>query len=183
MVDLTRSGNWTLRLLFLLILTICTTYGQTLPVSGRCMVSSVPSQVRIEGISERIGDIILECSGANPGAVLAGNLSIVLPVSITNRVDSNSNLTHDAILAVDYGTGFTPTGIAGQISNTIIAFNGINFTVPASGKINIKITNLRGAVYQLGAVVPRPIQAQLVFSATSSILLDQSQLVVAFAQT
>lgn len=183
MVDLTRSGNWALRLLILLILTICTTYGQTLPVSGKCMVSSVPSQVRIEGITERIGDIILECSGSNPGAVLSGNLSIVLPVSITNRVDNNSNLTHDAILSVDYGSGFTPTGIAGQINNQIIAFNGINFTVPASGKLNIKITNLRGAVYQLGAVVPRPIQAQLTFSATSSILLDQSQLVVAFAQT
>src|ERR1700693_1038564 len=105
MVFLTRSGIRLSGLLTLLFLTIAPTYAQTLPVSGRCTVTSVPSQARAEGLTERMGDIILQCSGSNPGAVLSGNLSIFLPVSITNRVDSNSsNLTHDAILSVDFGS-------------------------------------------------------------------------------
>ena len=52
-----------------------------------CAVSSVPLQVRAEGLTERMGDILLQCSGSNPGTVLSGNLTIYLPVGITNRVD------------------------------------------------------------------------------------------------
>jgi uncharacterized protein (TIGR03437 family) len=148
------------------------------------VVSSVPSQVRAEGLTERMGDILLQCSGSNPGAVLSGNLSIFLPVGITNRVDSNSsNLTHDAILSVDLGSGFVPTGIAGQIANQIIAFNGLSIPVPSSGNLSIKVSNLRAAIHESGALEPHPIQAQLAFSSTASILIDQSQPVVAYAQT
>src|SRR5437016_14387823 len=108
-----RIGNPLLSLVVFQALAVGSLFSQTLPVSGRCVVTSVPSQVRAEGLTERIGDIILQCSGSNPGAVLSGNLSIFLPVGITNRVDSNSsNLTHDAILSVDFGSGFVPTGIA-----------------------------------------------------------------------
>src|SRR5579872_6029187 len=126
MQPLNRGANQPRRLLALLTLTACVTYAQTLPVSGRCAVTSVPTQVRLEGITERMGDILLQCSGSNPGAVLSGNLSVVLPVTITNRLDPNTNLTHDAVLSVDYGAGFVPTGINGQITNQIIAFNGLN---------------------------------------------------------
>ena len=184
MVDLIRSGDRLLRLLTLLTLVIYATYAQTLPVSGRCAVSSVPVQVRSEGITERMGDIILQCSGSNPGAVLSGNLSVYLPVSITNRLDSDStNLTHEAVVSVDYGSGFVPTGIAGQITNQIIAFNGLNITVPPSGNLNLKISDIRAAVNQLGPGTARGLQAQLSFSSPASIQIDQSQVVVAYPQT
>jgi uncharacterized protein (TIGR03437 family) len=148
------------------------------------VVSAVPTQVRAEGLTERMGDIILQCSGSNPGAVLAGNLSVFLPISITNRVDSTStNLTHDVILSVDYGLGPVPTGIAGLISNQIIAFNGLSITVPSSGNLTIRISNLRGAIHESGVVQPQAIRAQLIFSAPVSIPIDQPQPVVAFAQT
>lgn len=182
MGPLTRSGDWLCRLFALLALTISTAYTQTLPVSGRCAVTAVPTQVRAEGLTERMGDIILQCSGSNPGAVLAGNLSVFLPVSVTNRLDANTNVTHDAVLSVDYGSGYVPTGIGGQISNQLIAFNGLSFTIPPSGNLNIKISNLRGAVYTLGTLQPHPIQAQLVFSTPVNIQVDQSLLVVASAQ-
>src|SRR5215475_2235165 len=116
MGPLTRSGDRPSRLLTLLTLTVAATYAQTLPVSGRCAVTAVPTQVRAEGLTERIGDIVLQCSGSNPGAVLTGNLSVSLPVSITNRLDANTNTTHDAVLSVDYGSGFVSTGIGGQIN-------------------------------------------------------------------
>src|SRR5689334_4355330 len=94
----TRSGSRRARLLVLLGLCCSSAiYSQTLPVSGRCAVSAVPPVVRAEGVTERIGDIVLQCSGSNPGAVFSGNLTVYLPVSVTNRVDS-ANLTRDAAI-------------------------------------------------------------------------------------
>src|SRR5262249_25026247 len=126
MGPLKRSGYRLIGLLTLLISTFYCVQAQTLPASARCTVTAVPTQVRAEGLTERIGDILLQCSSSTPGAVLNGNLSVFLPVTVTNRLDANSsNLTHDAVLSVDYGVGPVPTGIAGQISNQLIAFNGI----------------------------------------------------------
>jgi len=118
-----------------------------------------------------------------PGSV-SGNLSIFLPVSITNRVDSNSViLTHDAILSVDFGSGFVPTGIAGQIANQIIAFNGSVLPCRPPANCPSRYRNLRAAVHQFGAVQATPCSGQLAFSSTASISIDQSQPVVAYAQT
>jgi uncharacterized protein (TIGR03437 family) len=180
----TRIVNPLISLVVFQVLAVGSLFSQTLPVSGRCAVTSVPAQVRAEGLTERIGDIILQCSGSNPGAVLSGNLSVILPVSVSNRVDPiSTNLTHDAILSVDFGSGYVPTGIAGQISNQIIAFNGLSVTVPSSGNFSIKASNIRAAVFESGLVQPHPIQAEIAFSSTASIQIDQSQLVVAYAQT
>jgi uncharacterized protein (TIGR03437 family) len=132
----------------------------------------VPLQVRAEGLTERIGDILLQCSGSNPGATLSGNLTIFLPVGITNRVDSN-NQTQDTVLFVDYGSGFVPSA-TGQVNGGSIAFNGISFTVPPSGSLTIKISNIRAAV---GAV------ASVAANISSSIPISQSQMVVAYPRT
>ncbi len=45
------------RLLALASLGICAIYAQPSTVSGSCVVTAVPSQVRSEGITERMGDI------------------------------------------------------------------------------------------------------------------------------
>src|SRR5262245_48084505 len=169
------------RLLAVVILGISATYAQSQPVGGRCVVTAVPSQVRSEGITERMGDIVLECTGSNPGSALTGNFSVYLPVAITNRIDSTSRTT-DAGFFVDYGNGFVPLGIPGQISGQIIAFNGISVTIPASGNVKLKVSNIRGNVNQIGATVPQQLAAQIIFSSNASILVNQSQLIVAFSQ-
>src|SRR5271157_253176 len=98
-----RLGKRAVPLVALLALAIGPTFGQTQP---SCMVSGVPLQVRAEGVTERMGDILLQCSGSHPGAALSGNLTIFLQgVNITNRVDAN-NQTQDAVLYVNYGSGF-----------------------------------------------------------------------------
>jgi len=145
-----------------------------------CVVNGVPFQVRAEGLTERMGDILLECSGANPGAALSGNLTIFLPgVNITNRVDSN-NQTQDAVLCVNYGSGFVPTGIAGWVTGGSIAFNGISFTVPPSGSLGIRISNIRAAMPQFGAGLTQYVTAYI---SSSSIPISQSQVVVAYPRT
>jgi uncharacterized protein (TIGR03437 family) len=135
--------------------------------------------VRAEGLTERLGDIVLNCSGANPGTVFSGNFTLFLPVSITNRVDSG-NLTRDAVLSVDLGSGFVPTGIAGQVSSNSISFNGISYTTPPSGNVGLRISNVRAAMNQLGFTSAVP--AQVTGSLSTSLAVDQSQLVLAYSQ-
>ena len=146
------------------------TFAQT---PSSCVVSGVPLQVRAEGLTERMGDILLQCSGSNPGTVLSGNLTIYLPVGITNRVDDN-NQTVDTVLFVDYGSGFVPSG-TGQVAGGSITFNGISFTVPPSGNLTIKISNIRAAVGALTQVMAS--------ISSTSIPLSQSPVIVARSQT
>lgn len=179
MVLHTQIGKHILwQLLIILSLTISATYAQTLPIAGRCAVSTVPPQVRAEGLTERLGDILLQCSGSNPGAVLTGNLTLFLPVSVTNRVDS-SNQALDAVISVDYGTGFVPTATRGVVSNSSISFNGLSLTVPANGNFNLKISNVRANANQFGGAISQAITANISFF----IPLNQSVFTVAYAQT
>jgi uncharacterized protein (TIGR03437 family) len=135
--------------------------------------------VRAEGLTERLGDILLQCSGSNPGTVFSGYFTLFFPVSVTNRVDAN-NLTRDAVVSVDLGSGFVPTAIAGQVSGNSVSFNGISYTTPPSGNINFKISNIRAAMNQLGytSAVPAAVTASL----SSNVAVDQSQLIVAYSQ-
>lgn len=165
------------RLLALLLFGMSATYAQTLPGTGRCAPSAVPSQVRAEGITERVGDVLLECSGVTPGAVIAGNLILYFPAAVTNRVDA-AGLASDAVLAIDSGLGFTPTGIAGQVASQGITFNGVSVTAPAGGTFHLRISNVRVNAYQLGIYAPSPITVGI-----SWVLpLTQAQVVVAYPQ-
>ena len=163
MVLVTPNGKrpWLL-LAFITSATISATNAQTLPVSGRCAVTTVPTTAHAEGLTERMGDLLLQCSGSTPGAVSSGNLTLFLPVSVTNRVDAN-NLAQDAVLSVDYGTGFVPTITRGVVSGNSISFNGIGITVPTNGNFNLKISNVRAAASHLGAQAPQPINASISF--------------------
>src|ERR1039458_3767120 len=149
----------------LLQIGICAAFAPLPSSTARCQVSTSPVQVRAEGLTERLGDIVLQCSGSVPGAVFTGNFTLYLPVSVTNRVDAN-NQTRDAVVSVDLGSGFVPTAIAGQVSGNSISFNGISYTAPASGNVNLRISNVRAAMNQLGytSAVPAQITASLVSS-------------------
>src|SRR5450759_4716419 len=142
----------------LLQISLCVALAQQPSSTARCQVSTSPVQVRAEGLTERLGDIVLQCSGSIPGTLFSGNFIIFYPVSVTNRVDA-SNLTHDVVFSIDLGSGFVPTAIAGQVSGNSISFNGISYTAPASGNVTLKISNVRAAMNQLGltSVVPAPV--------------------------
>jgi uncharacterized protein (TIGR03437 family) len=143
-------------------------------------VSSAPVQVRIEGIAERTGDIQISCLGSHAGALLAGNLTVSFPVSVTNRVDS-SGFTTDAVIAADVGSGFIPLApVTAQVSGNTIIFSGINVTVPASGLLALRISGVRVAPSQLG-VVSSQIRAQLLFSG-SGLPLNQVYAIVGITQ-
>src|SRR5205085_11080469 len=136
-----RIGKRHFRLLTSVSFAVCATlsFSAANAQPRQCVVSSVPLQVRSEGLTERLGDIVLQCSGSAAGTVLSSNVTLFFPVSVTNRVDAN-NLTHDAIISIDSGGGYVPTAVAGQIANALIAFNGISIPVPAGGAFNPKVS-------------------------------------------
>jgi uncharacterized protein (TIGR03437 family) len=175
----TRSGRYFSRLLSLLTFTLCATYAQTSPVGGLCALTSSPVQVRAEGLTERVGNLTLACSGLNPAASVSGTLIVSLPIAITNRLESG-NQTTDVIVSADLGSGYVPLPVTAQITNQTILFNGINFAVPASGAFSLQISNLRVAAYQLGASgsAPQPISAQISFP----VPMSQTAALVAIAQ-
>jgi uncharacterized protein (TIGR03437 family) len=173
-----QTGKRYVFLTLLSFLSLSVSFAQLQPVPVHCVTTAVPPQVRAEGLAEPIGDVILECSASNPGAVIAGNFTMSLPVSVTNRIDANS-LTTDAVLAVDYGLGFTPSPVKGLVSGNNISFNGISLTVPAGGNFKVKFGNVRANVHQLGgtAAVPQPVVASL----SVPLQVNQAQIIAAYA--
>jgi uncharacterized protein (TIGR03437 family) len=177
----TRIGKHAWLPLFLLTLTINIVYAQAGGASASCAVSAVPRQVLSEGVTEPVGNIVLQCSSANPGTMFTGNYTVLFPVDVTNRIDADS-LTTDALFSVDYGLGYTPVpGVSGQISGHTISFNGVAITVPPSGRFAIQISNLRVNVSEFGGSTGQPLLASLSLSA--AVNLDQAQVVVANAAT
>ena len=61
---------------------------------------------------------------------------------MTNPVDANG-VARDAVLLADSGGGYAPTGISGVVAGQSVSFDGINLPVPASGKLNLKVSGIR----------------------------------------
>ena len=144
--------------------------------NGHCQATSTPLQVRAEGVTERLGDIGLQCSGATPGSVLSGNMTVYLPVLVTNRVDAN-NQAADAVLSVDSGSGFLPSQVPAQVSGNSISFYGISIPTP-TGALTLRISGIRGDIGQFGVGGQQPVIASI----SSSLPVNQAQLVVAYPQ-
>ena len=69
-----------------------------------CIPSAAPLIVHGEGITERIGDIVFNCSGGTPSATFAVDLFFFLNVDITNRLTSaTSNTLTGILLTADNG--------------------------------------------------------------------------------
>lgn len=150
-------------------------FGQT-AFTGRCQVTSTPLQVRAEGVTERLGDIGLECTGGTPGSLLSANLTLFLPVAVTNRIDANFQAV-DSLLAIDTGSGFAASAVRAQISGNTVGFYGLSAVVP-TGNLNLRVSGLRAAVSQLGGL-GQPLNVSI----SSSLALNQAQAVVAYPQT
>ncbi len=144
-----------------------------------CQAAATPVIVRIEGLAEKMGDIILNCSGGTPGFMVSGNIAISLAAPITNRLTAGT--ATNLQLFIDTGAGpvaapFTPllTGI------TTVSLNGISFTIPPSGNVVIRISNLRGSM--AGASAGLPINAFVSLNGLSTVSLLNNGLVVAIPQ-
>ncbi len=146
-----------------------------------CQATANPPVIRGEGITERVGDIVLTCNGGQPGASISGNLSIFLSVPITNRILSNNSVP-DVLLALDLGSGQVQLPVVASTQNTGLVFNGVMFNLSPTGSATLRILNVRGAasVTQLkpGALV----FADLAFNAGSLLSITNNHFIVGVPQ-
>jgi uncharacterized protein (TIGR03437 family) len=142
-----------------------------------CVASAVPTIVRAEGHSERVGDIILSCTGT-PGGSVSGTLTVFLNVNDTNKITPSDTL--DAVLSVDTGAGPVSAGASARLfNNSGVRFSPINFVLGPTGTASIRITNLRGAASQTGLQTDRLIVANFATEGPSAIAISNNNVVVA----
>jgi uncharacterized protein (TIGR03437 family) len=143
-----------------------------------CATSAVPPTVRAEGIAERTGDILLSCSGGQPGAQVAGNIIVSLNVNVTNHILADGTL--DVLLRINDGSS-TTTMNARQYTNNAVAFNGVVFNISPQGTADFRIVNLRGNASQVVSVSNASISATISFTG-SGIAVPNSTFLVAVPQ-
>lgn len=144
-----------------------------------CATSAVPPAVRSEGITERTGDILLSCSGGQPGAQVSGNIIVSLSVNVTNKILADGTL--DATLNIDTGGGSASTMAARQYTTNAVAFNGVVFNLSPEGKADLRIVNLRGNASQPGFQTNSFITASISFTG-AGISVPNSVFIVAVPQ-
>ena len=138
-----------------------------------CTPLASPLQMRSEGIAERVGDIVLSCSGGVPGTVVNSNFTFFLSVNVTNKL-AGSTFT-DVVLTIDTGSGPTPVNVPAQPFGTdAVVFNGVTFTVPPSGSVTLQLSNLRADASQLGSAPEQAITANVAVSGSAGIAIGNN---------
>jgi uncharacterized protein (TIGR03437 family) len=145
-----------------------------------CIPSASPQIVHGEGITERAGDILFNCSGGMPNAAVNVNFFIFLNVNITNRLASaSSNNLTGIIFTADNGSGpqtiSSPATLAGP--GTLV-FNGATFTLSASGSVSLRLAGLRGAANQLDFDPSKSMQVLIGLNPSNALSLPTDQLLV-----
>jgi uncharacterized protein (TIGR03437 family) len=146
--------------------------------TNSCATTSATTIVRVESLTERIGDIVFNCTGV-PNTTLSVNLSVQLNTTVTNRI-SSGNIITGTVLTVDNGSG--PQAVTVEpllLAPSNLVWNGVPLTFSAQGALTIRIADIR--VNAAGAGVNQEIIATL--GSSGSILITQSQLVVGVAET
>src|SRR5579863_6650656 len=145
-----------------------------------CTSFAVPAIVRAEGVAEKMGDILLNCTGGVPGAAVATNLTVFLTVNVTNKLLAN-NFT-DVELTVDTGSGPSPATVSVRpYAPSAVSFDGLSFVLPPSGKASLTISNLRGDASQ-SPTPQQPILAFLSSSQTTQLSVTSNQFAVAIVE-
>jgi uncharacterized protein (TIGR03437 family) len=110
-----------------------------------CDATAEPAQVRAEGLSERLGAIVLTCQALSGDTVNGFSLSLVVSAPVTNRLTGDT--ANDVVLTADTATGRVPVGGAPRlIGDNVLAFEQFSFPLPADGRTAFRITNVRAAL-------------------------------------
>ena len=108
-----------------------------------CDATAEPLQLRSEGLSERIGDIVLICTGPSSGNVSA-SISLAMSHALTNKL--SGDFLQDARVIAETATGTqTVVNTGFHVSSTVVVFGSFTFAMPASGRTSFTITGLRVA--------------------------------------
>lgn len=117
-----------------------------------CTTSATPPIVRSEGLTERIGDLLLTCTGT-PGNMVNANVAVILNTPVTNRLSSTTpDGVTGIVFTIDSGSGPQPVLAAPILaSRTELAWYGVPITFSAAGQANLDIQGIRANAYALPA--------------------------------
>jgi uncharacterized protein (TIGR03437 family) len=139
-----------------------------------CTTSAVPPLVRAEGLAERIGDIILSCTGA-PNAQFTGNFTFNLSAAVTNRLSGTNTLT-GIVFTIDSGAGPQPTLVQPiMVNQSTLVFDGVAVVFSPQGTARLDIAGIRVNATQ--TPVQTPIVAQIAINAAQFPITTSPQVV------
>lgn len=134
---------------FFLIVAILTASAHAQGPNVFCVTSAKPLIIRSEGLAERVGEIIYDCSG-QPGTQVTANLTISLNTNITNRLSSGNTLT-GIIFTIDTGSGPQAQTIPPLLmSPGALVYNGVAFTLSSKGTAELVVSGILGNATQVG---------------------------------
>jgi uncharacterized protein (TIGR03437 family) len=140
-----------------------------------CAPSADFPGVRAEGLTERIGDIIYNCT-STPNATITGNFLISLNVNLTNRLSTGNTLT-GIVFTADNGAGPQPILVQPVLNNSSsLVYNGVTLTFSTQGSVSLRVAGIRANATQVSNGAP--IVASLGITSTL-VQLNPSQLTVA----
>ena len=130
-----------------------------------CDATAEPLQIRSEGLSERLGEIVLTCTGPSTGTVSAA-ITLSLSHSISNKLSTDSTVLEASVVA-QTATGTRTLVTSGLlVSRTVVVFGTFTFAMPASGRTSFVISGLRVAA---DANSERPVTALIGTNGQTSI--------------
>jgi len=167
-----------------------TTLASAQPNPYSCNATAVPTLARSEGHAERMGDVLLTCTGTVPAAGILANIRLRLTANITSNPFDKKNLTkNEASLIKNENAGIgwwgygSPSNLqnvwqASRISDDEIEWTGVWLAAPGSpGAQTIRLTDVRGDVESRGDFAT--IYASINIVSPTSVPVDNNLLVVA----
>ena len=141
-----------------------------------CVTSAVSPIVRAEGLTERIGDIVYNCSGL-PNTTVNSNFSISLNTNVSNRLSTNNTLT-GLVFTIDTGSGPQPVLATPSLATrNTVAYNGVLLTFSPQGTFVLRVSGIRANATGI------PVNTQIFASLGGNLPVTSSLLPVAVAET
>jgi hypothetical protein len=191
------------RKLFLALAVVALLAGSAVTANAQafqCVANAgVPPLLRSEGLTELVGDMVLNCDGVVDAGGITANIRIFLNTNVTSRLVNDPG--SEALLMVDEpGPGqqnFWPAGSppplnplynvyqGTQTGVNTIDWLGIPIVAPGSSGSNrvYRITNVRANANQLGtssSLIPTQVFMFISISGTTSVPVNNPQQVVGF---
>jgi len=132
------------RLVCLAAVTAVVAFGQLGSVT--CSPYAVPTTIHPEGLTERVGDVTITCSGGNAGtSVLITAFVGIQNATVTNAPDANGNLGIN--VTINTGSGPVPVGSAQLNGTQTVVVQGAAYTVAPGGTVaTITVSGIRVAI-------------------------------------
>ncbi|MCL4795223.1 MAG: hypothetical protein KJZ84_11710 [Bryobacteraceae bacterium] len=130
---------------FIQIAGLLAALGWAAPVHAvtQCQLSGTPLQMRVNGLAEPAGEIVLRCVGGAPFSPVKGSLQVALNSIISNRLDQG--FLNEVSLSLDFtGTWQPVPGVRVRaLSANVVLIENIDVAFGADGQLGMRVAGLR----------------------------------------